>query len=1075
MSYLHGPAPLGPGEIERVCSDLVGPVQPLVTLVRDAVAAGDVTCLRLLHEGHTPLHALLNDLLPADYPAVSTDTVRRLGPPFTIGESSGAHALRNLAGLALSLTEEDPSGEYVRTSLLWQSEARSSPVTTEWRPPPDRLPDGDDSLRRQLDLLSAAVKEDRRLAGAAAAVAATLLSLSGRLSAKGPSVGLTVLFDQGTRGMKARLSGAVVSSWPVCLVPDATRMAFFTGDRGFQTSLTRSWSQAGGTLPGTVAWSVEGPDGPVGNIVGESLGAAFAVVVDELRRRHRPFYRMPAVFRLAGANAVVGRIDDWGNLQPVGGYGRKLEAAGRDTRVIVPTPDQQKANEAGTDALIVPAQNWRTAARLARRRDLRPLARWAILPLLMVLTLVTTVLVDRQKLAETRQNMSLSRQTSLWSEKLKERDPVVSGLLAVAAWRFDATAEARYGMLAAIATGAEAVLEWHVGSVLGVAYSPDGSSLATISGDGVRLWDATRRPMAGGQIGVHAYTSYGIAFSPRGDMLATTDNEGFIRLWNVSSRTAVGTPLRHGIQPVQTLAFGRDGATLHTVSWDRSLQVWDVATGRLLARPFTRIQSPTRAAFSPDGGTLATRSRKGDSVQLWDVRTGRLLAELRTGKVHATTFSPDGTMLAVSDNDGVELWSLTAGRPAGRLLKGTPDVTAAAFSADNAMLATSGKGGTIRLWNTVDQQEIGQALRGHTEPVTELVFDPRGGRLVSGSADGTSRLWNLRMLRLAGEPIRRHTRLVSGVAFLPDGRTLASTSWDQTLWLRNGMGGRFHGRAGQLNAMALSRDGRILAVGGNGNLIQLWDVVGRRPIGKPLRGHRDDVLSLAFTPDGSLLVSSGADETVRLWDVAAHRPSGEPLRGHIGYVNAVALSPDGRILASGGTDNSIRLWDVATRRPIGEPLPGHTLGVSNLQFSPAGRILAAAGDEGMVELWDVHTRQPLDEPFTVTGGSGWGLAFSPDGRTLASAGAEGALHLLDVATRRSLAVLDIGRQFLSVAAYSPNGGVLAVGGGDGIIRLWDVAMPADPAAAMCAIAGRSLSEHEWRIYVHSAPYQEICR
>ncbi len=294
--------------------------------------------------------------------------------------------------------------------------------------------------------------------------------------------------------------------------------------------------------------------------------------------------------------------------------------------------------------------------------------------------------------------------------------------------------------------GSELARMQHDDRVRAVAFSPDGTRLAT-AGDDALLWEvATGRELARMQ---HDDRVRAVAFSPDGTRLATASDGKTAGLWDVATGRRLAR-MQHD-RWVAAVAFSPDGTRLATAGDDARL--WDVATGGRLAQ--MRHHSGVRGvAFSPDGIWLATAG--GDwTARVWDVATGENRGEMPEksrpknkqneiaiavwagGSSGAVAFSPDGTWLATASDYIARLWERGTGRKAP--MKHGGRVRAVVFSPDGTRLATASEDKMARLWETATGREL--ARMQHDDWVVAVAFSPDGTWLATASNDKTARLW----------------------------------------------------------------------------------------------------------------------------------------------------------------------------------------------------------------------------------------------------------------------------------------------------------------------------------------------
>ena len=299
--------------------------------------------------------------------------------------------------------------------------------------------------------------------------------------------------------------------------------------------------------------------------------------------------------------------------------------------------------------------------------------------------------------------------------------------------------------------------EW----VTGVAFSPDGKSLAAASYELVRVWNVESKEAAAELKPISGYAK-AVAWSPDGQLIAVAAY-GSVTLWEAESGKLARTLEGHGGY-VHTVAFSADGSLLATGGEDQTVRLWNPGDGteQLAIEDFE--YPVTGLAFSPDGTALAvasgdeTRITKPGPVRVFNPATGdERPLDLPEHEKAATgvAISPDGRWLvSTSVDEKVNVYDLSTGKALGFFADHNRQTNAAVFlPGGNAVISAGGgraKGkNDVKIWLRASGDELG-TISGHEQRVTSISLHPDGKTLASASYDGTVALWDITPILEAG-------------------------------------------------------------------------------------------------------------------------------------------------------------------------------------------------------------------------------------------------------------------------------------------------------------------------------------
>ena len=335
-----------------------------------------------------------------------------------------------------------------------------------------------------------------------------------------------------------------------------------------------------------------------------------------------------------------------------------------------------------------------------------------------------------------------------------------------------------------------------------------------------------------------------------------------------------------------------------------------------------------------------------------------------------------------------------------------------------------------------------------------VAFHNNNAAVISGSADKTVNVHSLsvtRMIPASAGPIR-------AVAVTPNGSHVL-TSDDKEVRLWNTANGAkeersFSGSTAAVNAVAVSKNGALVAVGGADQTLRLYSFADAKLI-RELKTPAA-IQKLAFSPNNQTLVAGFADKSLVSWNVqmtAGQPPPADfgkqgPTNTHDAGVTDVAFESDNRFVSS-GVDKKIRRWKVVSDGPSKNF--AHPNLVDAVAFNHDNTLLATGCHDGTVRIWDIAKGTQVREikaHTTPAANPVYCVAWSPDSKQIVSGSLDKSLKLWDASNGNAVREFkpykekefDKGhRDGVFSAALTPDGKFLVSGSSDHTLKVWNVA------------------------------------
>ena len=461
------------------------------------------------------------------------------------------------------------------------------------------------------------------------------------------------------------------------------------------------------------------------------------------------------------------------------------------------------------------------------------------------------------------------------------------------------------------------------------------------------------------------------------------------------------------------------------------LPLFTIAQKPKLITPIGHTNPITSVDVSSDGKYLVTGSYD-QTAKLWDFESGQL--------IH--TFKSDANWV--------------------RAVKFSPDCPS---SKEGKSFLTAGDDHIIKLWATQSSKLVREFI-GHTDSILSVDFSPNCQEILSGSGDKTAILWNAQTATQI--ETFQHNDVVTSVRFSPNGKRILTCSKEKKAVLWDYQPQKRIREFSCYSIGEFSINGKFVFTnsGPNGELVEMFDAKTGQSI-KKFKGHRAQINAIALSEDGKHMATGSSDHTAIIWDIETGQAK-KIIEAHNFAIYSLVFTPmieNKQYIITGSRDYTAKMWDAQNGQFI-KSFEGHSQGA--LSFTPLEKSLLINYDNIGQRIWDLESGQLLrisdkktinipgrvvseNGRYTLTIGSGNSKQSQSDNGFLDRAGAIGitgiegffgsntkdTLFLWETNTGRKVRHFLGQENKITRAVISADSQKIAAGFQSGNVQLWD--------------------------------------